>query len=347
MFWTNIDTFLTNHFKELCGNPTKQAKGKLANSLKNHFWWYFEETKFTNIKKFFKQLVDNILCLHDIDDYIQIIVTDTNFFGSFRDDISCIKILSYKLYCEKLLQECYVQNETKNPGFFSYEKQTNIETKIKNIQNILCSFFNNKRIHELASCMQNGGTTSELLVTTNGSIQTTTIPFYYGSIIIESSCGFDKKTFCFIVQNISFDLNKDENTLRGLMINFNKEYHKEITDFKTKQISDVLDTIEEERFSSTSTMVASHSGQTVSNVLSRNGDYISFVNPAAGGEYPDPELDNNSSNSSIYSDNESGEDEYEEEDLDEKDGSNDGDGVDEEKNPLLNPSHVTTKVEEV
>jgi hypothetical protein len=344
MFWTNIDTFLTNHFLELCGNPTKQDKGKLANSLKNHFWWYFEETKFTNIKKFFKQLVDNILCLHDIDDYIQIIVTDTHFFGSFRDDISCIKILSYKLYCEELLQTCLIKNEENFAGYFNEKKKTNIETKIRNIKLVLRSFFNNKRIHELASCMQNGGTTSELLVTTNGSIQTTTIPFDSGSIIIESSCGIDKKTYCFIVQDISFDLNKDKKS--DCMKKFYTDYGDDITYFLNVKSSSMLDTIEEgnedSRLSSTPTVPAMHSEQNVSAFLSRTGDTI-FMNPAAGGKYPDPnpfkddsststidsihsdEEDDNSSTSSnysVHSDNKS--DEYEEED------------------PLLNPNQVTT-----
>ncbi len=335
MFWTNIDTFLTNHFIELCGKPTKQDKKKLANSLKNHFWWYFEETKFTNIKKFFKQLVDNILFLHDIDDYIQIIVTDTNFFGSFRDDISCIKILSYKLYCEELLKICLLENEKKHPGFFSDDKKTNIETKIKNIKQILRSFFNNKRIHELASCIQNGGTTSELLVTTKGSIQTTTIPFDSGSIIIKSSCGFDKKSYCFIVQNISFDFNK--NTLGNIMEKFNTDYGADIIRFQNEQSKAKLDTIEEgnedSRLSSTPTVEAIHS-HNVSNVLSRTEDYPSLVTTDANGEYLDHELPLEDDSSSISSN-------YSHEESDEEDGSNDGDGGDEEINPLLNPNQDT------
>ena len=353
MFWTNIDTFLDKHFLDLSGKPTKQEKKKLANSLKNHFWWYFEETKFTNIKKFFKKLVDNIQFLHDIDDYIQIIVTDTHFFGSFRDNISCIKILSYKLYCEELLQICYLECEKDNPGFFTDHKKTMIETKIKNIKQILRSFFNNKRIHELAYCIQNGGTTSELLVTTSGSIQSTTIPFDSGNIIIESSSGFEKKTCCFIVQNISFDFSKDKDTLRDLMINFDKIYHDEITNFQsenTKKIIEksrtILDSIEEEsRHSSISTLPAIHSLRDVSKIPSRNGgECSSFMDAAAGGEYPNPEypLDDESSTNtieSVHSDDENYEDEYEEEDLHEEDGDSDVDG---EQNPLLHPRQVKT-----
>ena len=362
MFWTNIDTFLEKHFLELSGLPTKQEKKKLANSLKNHFWWYFEETKFTNIKKFFKKLVDNIQFLYDIDDYIQIIVTDTHFFGSFRDNISCIKILSYKLYCEELLQTCLLENELKHPGFFTNHKKTMIETKIKNIKLVLRSFFNNKRLHELASSILNGGTTSELLVTTNGSIQTTRIPFNSGSIIIDSSVGFDEKSYCFIVQDISFDLNKDKNTLEDIMINFDKIYKDEITEFNNEQSRTMLDVIEEEsRFSSTSTVPANHSEKIRSNILSRTGDYTSFKPPAAGSEYPDPELVNDTSSStstigSIHSKNESDEDEYEEDEYEEDedlhqygnlhedengDGGSDG-GGDGEKVPLLHPSQSKT-----
>ena len=163
--------------------------------------------------------------------------------------------------------------------------------------------------------------------------------YYTGSIIIKSSCGFDKKTYCFIVQNISFDLNKDEDTLGYIMEKFNREYYEEITRFKIEQSQSMLNTIEEEdpRFSSTSTVPANHSEGIQSSILSRNGgEYTSIMTLAAGGGYSDPELpldgdelSSNSSIRSIHSNNESDEE--------------DGDGEeDEEKNPLLILNQITT-----
>ena len=148
------------------------------------------------------------------------------------------------------------------------------------------------------------------------------------------------------------------------MINFDKIYKDEITEFNNEQSRTMLDVIEEEsRFSSTSTVPANHSKKNRSSILSRNGGEYTSVQVAGGG-YSDSELVNDISSTStigsIHSDVKNHEDEYEEDEYEEDeyeeeedqhqygnlhedengDGGSDG-GGDGEKDPLLQMNQFT------